>query len=45
MRQRHKTAHLQYDKQHLEKPQLLEQSNLADQTQIELYGHNHKRYV
>ena len=41
----HKTVHLQYAKQHLDKPQNFWNKVIwSDETNIELYGHNYRHY-
>lgn len=46
LRKCHKVSRLQYAKQHRDKPQNFWNKVIwSDETKIELFGHNHKRYV
>ena len=46
LRKCHKISRLQYAKQHRDKPQNFWNKDIwSDETKIELFGHNHKRYI
>lgn len=46
LRKCHKASRLQYAKQHRDKPQNFWNKVIwSDETKIELFGHNHKRYI
>lgn len=46
LRKCHKVSRLQYAKQHRDKPQTFWHKVIwSDETKIELFGHNHKRYI